>query len=141
MSSFGYLFGPPPPSPATFPSRTTRADDIISTQIPTDLISKILNDSIAAGDVNFNNVELDLDSITGSNTTVENLKVDTVDINTDEKIRFIGDSRFEGNILFGGNGFAINPNYKVQILGEFLVTGTTATVEESFIFINLNIEF
>lgn len=128
MSSLGYLFGPPPPAPATFPSRSNRSDDVISTQIPVDLISKILNESIATGEVNFNQVELDLDSIIGSNTTVENLSTDTIDKNTDEKIRIIADSRFEGNILFGANGFAINPNYKVQILGDFLVTGTTISL-------------
>ena len=61
--------------------------------------------------------------------------MDTIDFNTDEdeKIRVIANTRFEGNILFGANGFAINPNYKVQILGDFLVTGTTISLDSGIV--------
>ena len=133
--SLGFGFGPPPPAPATFPSRSSKSDDVISTQIPTSLISKILNESIESGEVNFDKLAEGLDSISGATTTIENLLVDTIDFNTDEdeKIRVIANTRFEGNILFGANGFAINPNYKVQILGDFLVTGTTISLDSGIV--------
>ena len=129
MTSMGYLFGPPPPAPATFPSRSNSASDIISTQIPTDLISKILNESLATGEVTIDNVELTLDSITGSNTTVENLKVDTITKNLSDYIRTISDIRFESNTLFGSNGNAIDSDYKVKILGNFMVSGTNIVLD------------
>ena len=133
MASMGYLFGPPPPAPATFPSRSNRADDIISTQIPVDLISKILNDSIETGEVSFANLELDLDEITGGNTTIENLQVDTINKNTGDFIRSIADMRHEGNTLFGANGNAIDSDYKVKILGNFMVSGSTIVLDNNTI--------
>ena len=51
MNSSGYMFGPPPNVLTIFPSRGVKSDDIISTQIPTELISKVLNESLSTGEV------------------------------------------------------------------------------------------
>ena len=136
MNSSGYMFGPPPNVLTIFPSRGVKSDDIISTQIPTELISKVLNESLSTGEVVLD--EVGVDTLTGLNTTIQNIKVDTISKNTKDYIRLIDNIRMESSVLFGPNGTVFDSNYKVKILGNFMVSGTTVNLESDQVLIKDN---
>lgn len=71
-----------------------------------------------------NNIDLNLDSINSTSSFSQNLSVDSIDKFSDNKFRILSDVRIEGNTLFGTSNDEINSNYKVQILGDFIVEGT-----------------
>jgi len=108
-------------------TRVIKSDDIIATSIPASLISAVLNESIESGDVNFDNVELNLENATGTSTTIEHLNVNSI-TTAGTYIRFLKDIRMEGKMLFSSSDL-INEDYVVDIKGSLNVTGIKMNID------------
>jgi hypothetical protein len=135
MYNLSYRYGPPPLINA-MQTRVIKSDDIIATTIPASLISAVLNDGIESGDVNFDNVEINLENATGASTTVENLNVNTI-TTSGSYIRFLKDIRMEGKMLFSSSDL-IDEDYVVDIKGSLNVTGIKTNIETDQLIIKDN---
>ena len=135
MYNLSYRYGPPPLINA-MKSRVINSGDIIATTIPASLISAVLNDGIESGDVNFDNVEINLENATGASTTVENLNVNTI-TTSGSYIRFLKDIRMEGKMLFSSSDL-IDEDYVVDIKGSLNVTGIKTNIETDQLIIKDN---
>jgi|UniRef100_A0A6C0IT27 hypothetical protein len=135
MYNSSYKYGPPPII-HTMKSRVINSGDIIATTIPASLISAVLNEGIESGDVNFDNVEINLENATGASTTVENLNVNTI-TTAGSYIRFLKDIRMEGKMLFSSSDL-IDEDYVVDIKGSLNVTGIKTNIETDQLIIKDN---
>ena len=135
MYNSSYKYGPPPII-NSMQTRIVKSDDVIATAIPASLISAVLNESLESGDVNFDNVELNLDNAIGSTTTVVNLNVNTINT-TESYIRVLKDIRIEGKMLFSSSD-AIDEDYVADIKGSMNVTGIKTNIDTDQLLIKDN---
>ena len=129
MYNSSYRYGPPPLINSLQTRSTKKDDDIVATSIPTNLITEVLNESLVTGDVNFDNVEINLDTITGASTAIENIVVNTITTN-ETIVRVLKNVRFEGKTLFGSN-IGLDENYTADIRGNLHIQGDLAYIESN----------
>ena len=135
MYNSSYKYGPPPII-NSMQTRIVKSDDVIATAIPASLITAVLNESLESGDVNFDNVELNLDNAIGSTTTVVNLNVNTINT-TESYIRVLKDIRIEGKMLFSSSD-VIDEDYVADIKGSMNVTGIKTNINTDQLLIKDN---
>ena len=57
-----FKYGPPPHIIST-QTRSSKSNEVIATNIPVDLVTSVLSESLNTGDINFDNVELDFENL------------------------------------------------------------------------------
>ena len=131
-----FKYGPPPYIISTS-SRSSKNKEVIATSIPVDLVSQVLNDSIISGDVNFDNVELDLDNISGSSTNISNISVNAISSYQNAYIRVLSDIRFESKVVLSSSSFFDNNMMRVD--GDVYINGTNAVFNSDQVKIKDNV--
>jgi len=125
MNNF-YKYGPPPlVNTSSVRSISGLGSEIVVTSIPTDLITQVLNESLATGEVNLETTAV-LENITGESTSIENLTTASI-TSTDSIIRIVSDARIEKNLLIGTS--SINSDYSLDVEGSIRFTGTNAYID------------
>lgn len=123
---YRYKYGPPPiVNPTSVRTISGIGSEVVATSIPTDLITEVLNESLATGDVNLEETDV-LDSISGSSTSIENLTTASITA-TNTLIRVLSDTRIEQKLLIGTS--TINSNYSLDVEGSIRTTGTNAYID------------
>ena len=118
---YSFRYGPPPFVMPTSTRGSINESEVIATDIPVDLVSAVLNESINSGDVNFDNVEIDLENLTGTSSSIANLSVNTISAYENGYIRVLDDTRFEGKVLLSNSSLFDDNLLRVE--GDFLVDG------------------
>ena len=131
-----FKYGPPPFILSTS-TRNSKNNEVIATSIPADLISQVLNESINSGDVNFDNVELDLDNLSGSNTTISNISVNTIRTFENAFIRVLSDIRFESKVLLSNSSLFDDNLMKID--GDVYINGTNSNINSDQVIIKDNV--
>jgi hypothetical protein len=125
MNNF-YKYGPPPiVNQPTVRTISGIGNEIVATSIPIDLITEVLNESLATGDVKLEETSI-LDSISDSSTSIANLTTAIITSN-DTSIRILSDTRIEQNLLIGTS--TINSDYSLDVEGSIRTTGTNAYID------------
>ena len=117
--------GPPLVNPISVRSLGTVGNEVVATSIPTDLITEVLNESLATGEVNLDETDV-LESITGASTSIENLTTASLTA-TSELIRILSNTRIEQNLQIGTS--SINSDYKLDVEGSIRFTGTNTFID------------
>lgn len=123
---YSFKYGPPPFVMPTSTRGSINNNQIIATDVPVDLVSAVLNDSINSGDVNFDNVEIDLENLTGTSSSIANLSVNTISAFENGYIRILDDTRFEGKVLLSNSSLFDDNLLKVE--GDFIVDGENGQI-------------
>jgi len=120
MNKFKYG---PPPYIITPSSRSSKNNEVIATNIPVELVSQVLNESLNTGDVNFDNVEIDLENLTGTSSNIANISVNTIGAYENGYIRVLDNTRFEGKVVLSGSSLFDDNLMRVE--GDFVVDGNS----------------
>ena len=127
MNNLAYKYG----APTIIPNSQTRRGEggatiITGAPVTIESVSFLISDTLTTG---LNNVDLDLDNISGKVSRAESQFVDSLTANTTLFISVKSDLLVESNVLFGSDSDAIDSDFKVKVLGNFGVTGTKADIK------------
>lgn len=112
---------------------STSSKEVVATSISTNLVTKVLNESLTNNIVNI--IEnFNLEEIIGS---LENISVSSLSP-IDNLIRFTGGTRFESNFLIGSSTDTFNTDYSFEVNGNSRISGTNLVIESEQVLIRDN---
>ena len=130
-----YKYGAPPYINPVSTRSSSGSRDVVATAIPTDLITQVLNESLATGEVDITE-NTNFEDITGT-TSIENISTSSLSA-IDTLIRVIGGTRFESNLLVGSSTDSFNTDYSFEINGNSRIAGTNLVIESEQVLIRDN---
>ena len=135
MSRFYKYGGPPLINPVS--SRSSDSSrEVVATAIPTDLITQVLNESLATGEVDIAETTA-LDEITGATSSIENISTSSLSA-IDTIIRILGSSKFESNLLVGSSTDSFDTDYQFDVNANSRISGTNLVIDSEQVLIKDN---
>lgn len=130
-----YKYGAPPYINPVSTRSSSSSKEVVATAIPTDLITQVLNESLATGEVDITE-NTNFEDITGT-TSIENISTSSLSA-IDTLIRVIGGTRFESNLLVGSSTDSFDTNYSFEVNGNSRISGTNLVIDSEQVLIRDN---